>query len=114
MSVAEIAAVPFVRGLEGAVVELRREAVNAVVRQQRLREETSAVRAQAVEIEEQARRALARGEERLARQILACGLCTLDARERLQQELGESRRLVLRLLETLVRTEDQARGIRQR
>jgi phage shock protein A len=114
MSVAEVAALPFVSALEGAVVELRREAVSAVARQQRLRAEASSVRAEAAEIEDEARRALAGGDGLLARQILARGLCTLEARERLERELEESRRSLARLLSTLARTEDRAWGVRRR
>jgi phage shock protein A len=108
MSVAEVAALPFVSAPEGAIVELRREAVDAVARQKRLDEEAATVRAQAAEVEDEARRAFARGEDRLARHILARGLCTLETRERLERELAESRRAVVRLLGTIVRTENRA------
>jgi phage shock protein A len=114
MSVAEVAALPFAPTLEGAVVELRREAASAVARQQRLRAEASCVRVQAAEIEDEARRALAGGDGLLARQILARGLCTLEARQQLERELEDSRRSLARLLTNLARTENRAWGVRGR
>jgi phage shock protein A len=108
MSAALVAPNPFVQDTEGAVVELRREAVNAVVRQQQLREEIARIRTRAHEIEQQASRALARGEELLARQILARGIFTLKTRDTLEAELAEARGHVGRLLTTMVRTENRA------
>ena len=108
MSAAMVAFDPFVPDMEGAVVELRREAVNAVVRQQRLREEIAAIRTRAHEIEQQASRALARGEDLLARQILARGICTLKTRDSLEADLAETRGRVAQLLTTMIRTENRA------
>ena len=108
MSAALVAPNPFAQDTEGAVVELRREAVNAVVRQQQLREEIAKIRTQAREIEQQASRALARGEDLLARQILARGIFTLKTRDALEADLAESRGYVARLLTTMVRTENRA------
>ena len=108
MSAALVAPNPFAQDTEGAVVQLRREAVNAVVRQQQLREEIARIRTQAHEIEQQASRALARGEELLARQILARGIFTLKTRDALEAELAEARGHVGRLLTTMVRTENRA------
>ena len=113
MSVSGVAPHSLVRDTEETIFELRREAVNAVARQHRLSEETSAVRARAGEIEEQARRALARGNALLARQILARGLCTLETCRLLEAELAESRRRVAFLLTALVRTENRAWGLRR-
>ena len=114
MSVAQVAAFPFAREGAGAIVALRREAVDAVARQRRLRAEASAVRARAAEIEDEARRALAGGDGLRARQILARGLCTLEARERLEREIEDSRRSLVRLLTTMARTENRAWGVRSR
>jgi phage shock protein A len=108
MSAALVTPNPFAQDTEKAVVELRREAVNAVARQQQLREEIAKVRTQAHEIEQQASRALARGEELLARQILARGLFTLKTRDALEAELAECRSEVSRLLATMVRSENRA------
>ena len=108
MSAAMVAFDPFVQDMEGAVVELRREAVNAVVRQQRLREEIAAIRTRAHEIEQQASRALARGEDLLARQILSRGIFTLKTRDVLEAELAEVRGHVGQLLATMVRAENRA------
>ena len=113
MSAAEVAFDQVVSSMEGAVVELRREAVNAVVRQQRLREEIAAIRTRAHEIEQQASRALARGEDLLARQILSRGIFTLKTRDALEAELAESRGHVSRLLTTMVRTENRVWGSRR-
>ena len=112
MRVTEVVLHPLVRDSEGAVVELRREAAQAVAHQQRLRQEISAARARAAEIEEQARRTLARGDELLARQLLTRGICALETRKALEAELEDSRHRVIRLLTTLVRTEDRAWGLR--
>jgi len=112
MSAVEVAVVPFVSGLEGAVIELRREAASAVARQQQLRAEAAAVRSRAAAIEDEARRAFARGEERLARQVLARGLGTLEAREQLERQLEDARRSLAGVLATLVRTENRAWGLR--
>jgi len=114
MSVTGVAGLPCVGDAGRPIVELRREAVSAVVRTRQLDGEAAAVRARAARIEEEARRAFARGEDRLGRQILFRGLFTLETRERLEQELGESRRLVVQLLQSLVRTENQAWGVRMR
>jgi phage shock protein A len=112
MSAVEMAVLPFVSGLEGTVVELRREAASAVARQQRLRAEAAGVRSRAAAIESEARCAFARGEERLARQVLARGLGALEARDQLERELEDARRSLAGLLATLVRTENRAWGIR--
>ena len=112
MSAVEMAVLPFVSGLEGTVVELRREAASAAARQQRLRAEAAGVRSRAAAIELEARRAFARGEERLARQVLARGLGALEARDQLERELEDARRSLAGLLATLVRTENRAWGIR--
>jgi phage shock protein A len=109
MSAAVVALDTFVPGTESAVVELRREAVSAVARQQQLQEELAAIRTRACEIERQAQRAFARGDEFLARQILVRGIFTLKTRDALEAELAESRGQVCRLLTTMVRTENRAR-----
>jgi phage shock protein A len=108
MSAALVAPNPFAQDTEGAVVQLRREAVNAVVRQQQLREEIARIRTQAHEIEQQASRALARGDDLLARQILARGIFTLKTRDALEPELAEARGRVAQLLTKMVRIENRA------
>jgi phage shock protein A len=112
MSGTQVAPQSFVRDTGESVVALRREAALAVARQQRLRELLSPTRARASAVEDEARRALARGEDLLARQVLARGLCTLETRRQLEQELDEARREVARLLEALVRAENRAWGLR--
>jgi phage shock protein A len=94
--------------LEGAVVELRQKTLSAVVRQQALREQLRRLRARAGQIEERASRALGRGEELVARQILARGLCTLQERDVLEEELAAARRHVVELLAAMVRSENRA------
>ena len=107
MRTADAARGPFVHQTEGRVVELRQDAVTAVVRQRRIREELSRVRAQAEWIEERAARELARGEELLGRQILARGLVTLEARDALEAELREARGHLTGILAALVRAENR-------
>jgi phage shock protein A len=98
---------PFARSTDNAVVELRREAVSAVARQEQLRRELAGIRTRACEIEEQASRAISRGDGILARQILARGMLTLQTRDALEAELVSSRGEVARLLEAMVRTENR-------
>lgn len=110
MSAALVALDPFVQDTH--VAELRREAANAVARQQRLRQEAATIGAQAREIERRASLALARGEGFLARQILARGIVTLKTRDALEAELAEARGHVSCLLATMVRAENRAWGTR--
>jgi hypothetical protein len=112
MSGIEVAPHPLVHDTGETIVALRREAALAVARQRRLQELLSPTRARASAVEDEARRALARGEDLLARQILARGLCTLETRRQLEQELDEARREVAGLLATLVRAENRAWGLR--
>ena len=112
MSGTQVALHPLVRDTTETIFALRREAVEAVARQRRLRERLSPAQAQANAIEDEARRALARGEDLLARQVLARGLCTLETRRQLEGEFDEARRDVARLLTTLVRAENRAWGLR--
>jgi phage shock protein A len=107
MRTAEVALYPLVCEANGVVVGLRRDAVSAVVRQQRIREELSHVRPQAAWIEERASQALARGEELRGRQILAQGLCTLEARDALEAELREAREHLAGIVAALVRAENR-------
>jgi phage shock protein A len=109
MSADVVALDPCAQGTQSAVAELRREAVNAVVRQQHVRDELAAIRTLACEIERRAARALARGDDLLGRQILARGIFTLKAREALEAELVLCRAHVARLLATMVRAEDRDR-----
>jgi len=108
MSAAQVAPNPFARDTQKAIVELRREAMSAVARQQQLREEIARVHAQAHEIERQAALAFARGDEFLARQILARGLFTPQTRDALEAEPAEVGGHVCRLLNKVVRAENRA------
>jgi hypothetical protein len=112
MSGTQVAPHSFVRDTGQTIVALRREAALAVARQRRLQDLLSPTRARASAVEDEARRALARGEDLLARQILARGLCPPEPRRRPAQEPGEARRRGARLLETLVRAENRAWGLR--
>ena len=112
MSGIQVALHPLVRDTGETVLALRREAALAVARQRQLQESLSQGRARANAVEDEARRALARGEELLARQVLARGLCALETRRQLEQELDEARRHVARLLAALVRAENRAWGLR--
>jgi len=108
MRVAEVALVHLADTIGGVVAELRREAVSAVVRHQRLCEELSQFEAQAALIEERASRALRRREDTLARRILAQGLSTLKNRDALEGEVLCARRRVSEILTSLVRAENRA------
>lgn len=112
MSGTQVAPHSLARDTGETIVAIRREAALSVARQRLLRELLSHTRAQARAVEDEARRALARGEDLLARQILARGLCTLETRRQLEQEIDEARRDVARLLATLVRAENRAWGLR--
>ena len=112
MRIAEVALGALAGETKGAVLELRRQAVTAVVRQQRLREELAQARAQAAWIERRAFRALERGEDMLARQVLARGICTLKVRDALEEESAEARRRLAEVLTALVRAENRAWGVR--
>jgi phage shock protein A len=112
MSGTQVTPHPLVRDTGETIFALRREAAEAVARQRRLRERLCPARAQAATVEDEARRALASGEDLLARQVIARGLCALETRRQLEEELDEARRDVVRLLATLVRTENRAWGLR--
>lgn len=114
MSVGEVALVHLADRIGGAVAELRREAVSAVVRQRRLREELSQVQAEAALIEERASRALRRKEDTLARRILARGISTLKTRDALEEEIVDARRRVSEILTALVRAENRAWNLPRR
>jgi hypothetical protein len=101
-----------VQGQAGTtVVELRREAVSAVARQQKLREALDLVRARAAFIETRAKRALGRGEEIRARRIIAQGVCTLKERDALEEKVEEARRRVSLTLVALVQAENEVFGL---
>jgi phage shock protein A len=99
--------------MEDAVVALRREAVETLVRQEELRAQLAACRERTGAVEREAAWALARGEERLAHQILYRELPALGRRDLLQLELLELRRRVIRLLKDAARLDDQARRARE-
>jgi len=94
---------------ERAVFQLRREAVAAVARQRRIREETLVARRLSEAVERRAAHAFDQGDEILARQILARDICTLKTQEALERELADASLRVTQLVRRLARTEDQAR-----
>jgi phage shock protein A len=107
MRVAEMA-LGRLAGEDEPIVELRRDAVAAVVLHQRLREELAVEGAKAAFIEARACRALGRGDDALARRILAQGICTLKTRDALEQDADHARRAVSDALFALIRAENQA------
>jgi phage shock protein A len=112
MSAGEVAFVHLAkRKVEGAVTELRREAVFAVVRQRQLGDALRQVQGQAASIEERAAQALRRGRDASARWILTQGMATLKTRDDLEGEVVEARRRVSEILTAIVQAENEAWGV---
>lgn len=104
---------PSVADVEDAVVTLRRQAVEALVRQDELRSQLAECGERAGPVEREAAWAFARGEERLALQILYRELAVLGRRDLLQLELVELQRRAIRLLKDAARLDDRARRSKQ-
>jgi phage shock protein A len=99
--------------IEESIVELRREMVIAVARQNRLRFQLFKAEEDAGRVERQASQAVARGDELRARHILGREMKALTARDALEVELTEAGRASAHLVATLIRMEDQAQLIRR-
>jgi phage shock protein A len=99
--------------MEDAVVALRRDAVEALVREEELRSQLAVCRERAGAVEREAAWAFARGEERLGLQVLYRELPVLGRQDLLQLELVEARRRVIRLLKDAARLDDRARRGRE-
>jgi phage shock protein A len=103
-----------VREMEDSIVELRREAVAAIVRVKQVGRKVADAEAAAADAECQASLALDQGDEALARQLLARKLRSLEARDALREELHSSRRLESQLKDDMLRLEEKATEARRR
>ena len=100
--------------LEESIVDLRRETVTAVARQNRLRKELFAAEETAGSVERTASVALAHGEELRARHVLSRQIGALVARDTLEVELAEAGRVSAGLVAALIRMEDRAQLARRK
>ena len=104
----EVIVSDLIRDTDASLVELRRETVNAVARQQQLENRVETAGEIAEELEEEAALALEHGNEPLARRILDERLDALKARASLREELKRATMRAQRLKSDLVRMEEQA------
>jgi len=103
----EVIVSDLIRDTDESLVELRRETVNAVARQQQLENRVEAAGEIAEELEEEAALALEHGNEPLARRILDERLDALKARASLREELKRATTRAKQLKSDLVRMEEQ-------
>lgn len=99
--------------LEESIVDLRREMVTAVARQNRVRKDLFAAEEVAGRIEREASMALACGKELRARHALSREIGTLRARDELELALAVAGRASARLVAALIRMEDRAQVARR-
>ena len=99
--------------LEESIVDLRREMVTAVARQNRVRKDLFAAEEVAGRIEREVSMALACGEELRARHALSREIGTLRARDELELELAVAGRTSARLVAALIRMEDRTQVARR-
>jgi phage shock protein A len=100
--------------LEETIIDLRREMVTAVARQNRVRKQLFAAEGAAGRVEREASLALARGEELRARHTLSRAIGTLRIRDELEVELDSAGRMSARLVAALIRLEDRAQDARRK
>ena len=110
----ELAIEQLIGDLEESIVDLRRETVTAVARQNRLRRRFFAAEEAAGQVEREASMALARGEELRARHVLSRQIGALKARDTLEVALVEAGRVSARLVAALLRMEDRAQLARRK
>ncbi len=110
----ELAIGQLIGDLEESIVDLRRETVTAVARQNRLRQELFAAEEAAGSVERAASVALAHGEELRARHVLSRQIGALVARDTLEAELAEAGRVSAGLVAALIRMEDRVQLARRR
>ena len=110
----ELAIEQLIGDLEESIVDLRRETVTAVARQNRLRRRLFAAEEAAGQVEREASMALARGEELRARHVLSRQIGALKARDTLEVALVEAGRVSARLVAALLRMEDRAQLARRK
>jgi phage shock protein A len=99
--------------IEASIVDLRREMVIAVARQNRLRQQLFQAEERAGRVEREASLALARGDELRARHLLGREIGVLKTRDALDVELVEAGTASGRLVAALIRMEDQAQLARR-
>jgi phage shock protein A len=100
--------------LEESIVDLRREMVTAVARQNRVRTKLFEAERVAGRVESEASLALACGKELRARHILSREIGALKARDELESELAAAGRVSARLVAALIRMEDRAQLARRK
>jgi len=100
--------------MEESIVDLRRETVTAVARQNRLRKQLFAAEEVASRIECEATMALARGEELRARRVVSREIGVLKARDACELELADANRVSARLVAHLIRMEDRVQVARRK
>jgi phage shock protein A len=100
--------------MEESIVDLRRETVTAVARQNRIRKQLFAAEEAASRIECEATMALARGEELRARQVVGREIAVLKARDAFELDLADANQLSARLVAHLIRMEDRAQAARRK
>jgi len=99
--------------MEECIVDLRRETVATLARQNRLRKQLFSVDEIARDVEARASLAFHAGDERRARHILGRGIGTLKRRDALDGELAEAGEEASRLVAALVRMEDRVHAARR-
>lgn len=110
----ELAIEQLIGDLEESIVDLRRETVTAVARQNRLRQRLFAAEEAAGHVEREASLALAHGEELRARHVLSRQIGALKVRDTLEVELVEAGRVSAGLVAALIRMEDRAQLARRK
>ncbi len=103
-----------IRDMDEAIVELRREAVNAVARERHLRRKAEAAGEQAETFETQAGLALDNDDADLARTLLARKLDAVAERDALQKEVVGADALARKLKENLREMQEQAGRARRK
>jgi phage shock protein A len=100
--------------LEESIVDLRREMVTAVARQNRVRTKLFAAEEVASRVEREASLALACGKELRARHVLSRDIGALRTRDELESDLAAAGRVSARLVAALIRMEDRAQQARRK
>ena len=99
--------------MEESIVDLRRETVTTVARQNRLRKELFSAEEVARDVEVRASLALHAGDERKARHILGRRIGALKRRDSLERDLAETGQRASRLVAALIRMEDRVQLARR-
>ena len=100
--------------MEESIVDLRRETVTTLARQNRLRKDLFGAAAVAQDVEARASLVLHAGDETRARHVLGRGIGALKKRDDLEVEMAEVSERASLLVATLVRMEDRAQAARRK